>query len=632
MSGETRPSTSTFSVEWARIGVPTVSNTRWAQKPRPPYIVTIMKSQLPTLLLICLLAWTGLTSAQSTGPSAELERNQIAEGETVTLNLTLPGELDGEPDFSPLEKDFDILGRSQSSHTNIINGRMDSKRVWRLTLAPKRDGLLTVPPIPVGGMRSPALALKVVQAGDPASGGQAPQAFIEVQADPETPYVQGQVIYTVRVFHRVNLRDGGLSDPAADGMPVERLGEDRNYKEYRHGHRYSVIERRYALFPQHSGRLEIQPPVLSANVLVQSRRTNGGLAQRIFGHDPFGNMGSVFQESRPLRVRGKQLNLEVRPQPADATGSWLPARSVTLEESWSPQNGFRVGEPITRSITLRARGLTDSQLPDLQAPTVEGLKVYADRPQGETGPAGSGLEAVKQFKAALVPTREGSFELPETRIEWWDTSADLPRVAVLPGRSIQVLPALVSEAPPAPKQPLEQPVADGRAVAEELPESLPPPISTAVHPNHWPWIAAGLALAWLITLLFWLRERRLRTAGRSGEKKTESRPPKPDTASVKLACRAQDPARARQALLDWARATWPERPPAGLSELSARLGNTDAAAALRELDATLYAFGEGVWDGGEAWKRLGGALKQPVSEPSSTHRGPLPPLYPQTST
>ncbi len=83
MSGETRPSTSTFSVEWARIGVPTVSNTRWAQKPRPPYIVTAMKSQLPTLLLICLLAWNGLTSAQSTGPSAELDRNGDVKGRQI---------------------------------------------------------------------------------------------------------------------------------------------------------------------------------------------------------------------------------------------------------------------------------------------------------------------------------------------------------------------------------------------------------------------------------------------------------------------------------------------------------------------------------------------------------------------
>jgi hypothetical protein len=585
-----------------------------------------MRPRLLILWLIFLLTASAV-SAQSGGPQAELERNRIGEGESVILSLTVPGDLDGEPDLTPLERDFDILGRSQSSHTSIINGRMDSKRVWRLTLAPRRAGTLEVPPLPVGGSASPALRLEVSPGGDPAEGGQAPQAFIEVSAEPQSPYVQQQIVYTVRVFHRVDLRDGALNDPAVDGMPVERLGEDRSYREYHHGHRYSVIERRYALFPQHSGTLEIPPPVLSANVLVPGGRGGGSLAQRFFGRDPFGGMNGLFQETRPLRVRGKPLSLDVRPQPPSAQWAWLPALDLTLSENWSPEGGFRVGEPVTRTVTLRARGLTDAQLPDLTPTTVDGLKRYADRPQGETRPADGGLEAVKQFKEALVPTRVGDLQLPEVRVQWWDTATDAPREAVLPARTIQVLPAPAGQAarPPEPirPSPLENPpLASPPTTAPALPAGL------GAKAGPWPWIAAGLTVAWLLTLAFWLRERRLRQAGRRATLPGQTTPAKPDAAAVRRACRSGDAAAARRALLDWGRVAWPQSPPWGLGELAQRLGDEAAGAALGELDAELYAPTGGGWDGAEAWERLGNALRRPADGRPALAGDPLPPLYP----
>lgn len=585
-----------------------------------------MRPQLLILWLTFLLA-ASTVLAQSGGPQAELDRDRIGDGESVVLSLTVPGDLDGEPDLTPLERDFDILGRSQSSHTSIINGRMDSKRVWRLTLAPRRTGTLEVPPLPVGGSASPALRLEVSPGGDPAEGGQAPQAFIEVSAEPQSPYVQQQVVYTVRVFHRVDLRDGALNDPAVDGIPVERLGEDRSYREYRNGHRYSVIERRYALFPQHSGTLEIPPPVLSANALVPGGRNGGNLAQRFFGRDPFGGMNGLFQETRPLRVRGKPLSLDVRPQPSKVPGPWLPALDLTLSENWSPEGGYRVGEPVTHTITLRARGLTDAQLPDLAPPQVDGLKRYTDRPQGETRPADGGLEAVKQFKVALVPTRDGDLQLPEVRVQWWDTATEAPREAVLPARTLRVLPAPAGQAapPPEPTQPspLENPpLVSPPTTARAL------PAGPGTNAGPWPWIAAALAVAWLFSLAFWLRERRLRQAGRRETPPGQTTPAKPDAAAVQRACRSGDASAARRALLDWGRATWPQSPPVGLEELAQRWGDEAAGAALGELDAELYAPTGGGWDGAKAWDRLSGALRRPAERRPAPAGDPLPPLYP----
>ncbi len=383
------------------------------------------------------------------GPEAELDRNRIVEGETINFTLTVPGDVDGEPDFTPLEQDFDILDRAQSNHTSIVNGRMSSQRVWRLVLAPKTRGLLTVPPIPVGRLQSlPPGGLKVLPAGSQDAGTESPPVFIEVEATPESPFVQGQLVYKVRILHRVKLREGTLSDPGVQGALLERLGEDTSYRAFRNGHNYNVIERRYAVFPQQSGRLVIEGPVLSASVAVNNQRRRG-LSQRFFGRDPFADfpdIGGFFQETQPVRVRGKRLEVDVKPQPAGATGVWLPAQSLTLTESWTPETGeFRVGEPVTRTLTLEARGLSDAQLPDLEMPSVDGLKIYPDQPQAEQNLVEGTLQATKRIKAALVPTRPGRFDLPEIRVNWWDTDTDQAQTAVVPARNIEVLPVVAGE-------------------------------------------------------------------------------------------------------------------------------------------------------------------------------------------
>ena len=340
-----------------------------------PYITT----------LLLMLSWTTPVYAAAKGPQVELDRNRMVEGETVNLTLTVPGDLDGEPDFTPLDQGFDVLDRAQSSHTSIINGHMSSQRVWRLILAPKATGLLTVPPIPVGRLQSHPRTLKVLPAGSKDAGTESPRIFIEAEAAPKSPYVQGQLIYSVRIFHRVKLREASLSDPQTEGALLERLGEDKSYRAFRNGHSYNVIERRYAVFPQQSGRLGIDAPILSASVAAESQRRNS-LSQRFFGRDPFAgfpDIGGFFQERRPVRIRSKRLEIEVKPRPTGISGNWLPAQSLSLEQSWTPQAAeFRVGEPVTRTLTLKARGLTHAQLPDLVMAAVDGLVRKVGRSEG----------------------------------------------------------------------------------------------------------------------------------------------------------------------------------------------------------------------------------------------------------
>jgi len=58
------------------------------------------------------------------------------------------------------------------------------------------------------------------------------------------------------------------------------------------------------------------------------------------------------------------------------------AEQLVLKQEWSGDNQqMKVGEPLTRTLTLLAKGTTVSQLPELNAAKIDDqLKAYPDQP------------------------------------------------------------------------------------------------------------------------------------------------------------------------------------------------------------------------------------------------------------
>ena len=61
------------------------------------------------------------------------------------------------------------------------------------------------------------------------------------------------------------------------------------------------------------------------------------------------------------------------------------------------------------------------------------------------------------------------------------------------------------------------------------------------------------------------------------------------------ACRENNAQAARRHLLDWARATWPQDPPAGLKALAERMDDGAFKPLLNQLDRACYT--DGIWQG-----------------------------------
>jgi hypothetical protein len=507
--------------------------------------------------------------------TASVDRHQAALGDTLRLTISATdGEDIGDIDLSPLEQDFELLGRSMSTNTSIINGRYSSSVDLSLDITPRRQGTLTIPALQLGSRATNSLQIAV---GAPPSGGGGNEPVVfEAEIDRDSVYVQGQVILTLRVQEAINLEDRSITELQLDNAFVHTL-EQQSFRRTINGRPWIVHEVRYAIFPEQSGTLTI--PVQTYSARERDPRRS------IF------DMGS----GRQLRRQTEALQVEVLPRPAGyPNADWLPAQELTVQENWStPPEQLRVGESATRTVTIRGLGLQGAQLPPILYPATRGLKFYPDQPEITDGEAATGLVGTRVDSVAIVPTEAGNWSIPELRIPWWDTSSNELRYAVLPARELTVAPAGPATVP-------DRPAARVAAAPDIDTTTAPPAINTAGasadQSRLWQIVSAVTALGWLLTLAYLVRSRRRAAPARSATGTVQASESRAFKAAL-ATCASGDAANARQAVIAWSARLAPQRPPLSLAQVAALFDEPELTAALENLDKALYSDTGATWDG-----------------------------------
>lgn len=513
---------------------------------------------------------------------ATLDTNQVGAGDSVRLTLQYEGQTREQPDLTPLQQDFDILSTSHSNNMQIINGTVSSHTELQVGLSPKHAGQISVPQITWAGERSNPLTLTV----SATAAAQADSVFLETIVDQKQPFVQAAVNVTVRVYSGEQLLQASLEFAGSGDVLVQQVGPDRNRTLEKNGRQYEVVERHYALFPQKSGEQRIPGPQLAGQVVARVRPDRP--ATDPFA-DLFGAAGGLAGGTRPIRVHGDDVVLNVRPQPNGVDARyWLPAQNVAITEDWHPDTAeVHVGDPITLDLHMRAEGLTAAQLPDLSAllSLPAGLKAYPDQAKLANAAQGEAVIGKRDQSVAMIADQAGTFELAPLRLTWWDTQANQSREVILPGRTLRILPAVGRAAVQAPVATAGNGVATGNF-------GTAPAVSAGGRASAlrdpWLWISLALALLWLGTVLAWIISRRpARTVAPLSAPKAR--------AQFQAACRRNDAQGARGALLAWAATAWPESPPRSLAALSRRAGDDKISALLLQLGRALYRGAP--WDG-----------------------------------
>ncbi len=552
---------------------------------------------------LCLLLISSGVNAVQVGVG--VDRNPVNLDESFTLVFRSNESPDDDPDFGPIEKDFELVSQQKKQQLSWVNGESNHVHQWVLKLIAKRAGKLQIPSISFGDDHTDPLEISVNKIALNESSAEDSELFLQVEVAAEQHYVQSQIIYTVRFYRRVQVAQASLSEPEVENAIVEKLGEDRSYNKQVNGVNYLVTERQYAIFSQKSGRLKIPPLALSAQIMLDQRRSR---------------FNSYFNSptTRTKRARSNAIELEVLAAPEEAKSRhWLPAEQLTLQQHWSNEAlEAKVGEPITRTITIKAKGVMVSQLPELVfSLNNPHLKVYPDKPLLHDDKGAGGVTAVFQQKIAYIPSEEGRFELPEIEFSWFNRQTQKLEKVGLPATTLTAIAGGAVSVIEEEEKQRSDPEAEQNIEPEQ-----PQEVAQQSQDSSWKWLSLFLAVGWLLTVLF-IFLRRNRAA--KTEVVSESQQPslKQALQMLRQACLKNDPAAARRALAKWGAVEYGST---SLDVISARSGS-DLKVELDRLNRAL--FGEV----GQDWK--GEKLINLVEEVSGREEsnapkgGQLEPLY-----
>jgi hypothetical protein len=524
--------------------------------------------------------------------TATVDKNPAMINESILLTVIADDDIDRSAlDTSALLNDFIVGQTSVSSQTSMINFKTSRTTKWQVILIARKAGEFIIPSLTIENQQSMPIAVTVVETRSNKTDIQA-DILITSELSSEQVYVQQLLTLTLKLHYAVELKSGNLTEPVLTGASVEKAGKDKQTESIINGKRYRVIEQTYAITPEQSGEFSLQAPVFSGEILQASQRRSSFLS---------------FAQTKPVSVLGEELAISVRPIPENYPKDvqWLPTDILTLHQEWQSSDGqFIVGEPITRTITLTAAGLSKAQLPKLDMKSTRGLKVYPDQAELNATVNNGRLVSQKVQDFALVPSSAGDFTLPAMNVTWFNTITNTIEKAILPSQTITVEPGEnIANSPSTISPPVNQ-VQQASSSLPELAVKASTSIKDADDTMKWLFLAL-----WILTILAWCSHIfylkkvgvQAKTTGREQLNSTSNH-----YLTLLAACKKNNAEQALQHMLPWLkqflRSHYPEIKINNIAQAQSLIHDQKFATALNDLQQHLY--GKSAINGAPSWQGI----------------------------
>lgn len=413
-------------------------------------------------------------------------------------------------------------------------------------------------------MKRAVLVLVLVLAFALAVQGQAP--VVHARLEPTTGITVGQPVRLVVEVLVPNYFTGSPDFPefeienAIVVLPQERA---QNANERINGLTYAGIIQTYTLYPQQPGDFQVPPAQIGVTY------------------------ASKPPKSTTARVSIAALRFHADlPAAAQGLDYFLPTTQLTMQQKWSgPLDKVRVGDTITRTITVSASKMQAMLIPPLPAQAPDGIRVYPGQPivQDMKTNRGDFVAGRRTESAKYLIQKEGDYTLPAIELKWWNLSTKRLQTAILPTVHFVASrnPGVVTELPPE---------------AESVVVAPPEPVS--FWKRYKAQVELGIPMALGILLLLWLALRyisRIVGGARAWRERVKRSEPQ-YFRNLMQACRRNSPSDAYSRLLEWLR-LW--RPGIRLQEFVAESQDPELAAQIDGLGCAIYSPGTktSVWTG-----------------------------------
>lgn len=472
-----------------------------------------MRTKLLKLVSILLLLIAGLNISYA-NVTASVDNTHLEYGETFELILHLD-DFDTQPDLDVLDKDFTVYNTSTSSKTTVINGKSSSQFEMIVTLMPNRSGNLTIPAIEVGNQSTKPISIKVDKKLSSEEASNYQDIFaIGTLATNET-YVNVPVLYTLKLYYSTPILSLNPRNFDIKNSEIKQTNHRRTYQKRINGKMYDVVEESFLIIPHRTGTIAIPPIAMQATI----PNTFGQLGTRV---------KSFSTDAKFLRVKPIPQKIAIK--------DWFPASDVKISDNWSAGDTIKEGELLTRTVTIKAKGVLSEDIPKLEFKSSDAFNVYPEKPVLEDIEQGGQLISTATYKIGYMPIKQGKTTVPAVMLKWFDIDNSKSQLATIAAKTFDVKKGTI-------------PSTSFNVGSQTAPQV----IKKVIEDTFWRNVAIGLFILWLITFMLLIKCKLTRKT-KSPRKEALATDDKNSVniKDIKKACANKDNIQLQKAIIGWA--------------------------------------------------------------------------------
>lgn len=381
--------------------------------------------KIRTLFLAFVLMIPGIALAQVQF-EAKASKSKLGVNERLRVDFTM--NEDGDNFNPPSFSNFTVVaGPNQAVSNSWINGKRSYSKTYSYFLAPKKRGKFTIgqAEITIEGnvYKTTPIEVEVTAAvEEPTDGNNSEYIASEnihlvAEISNTSPFLNEAitVVYKLYVSPRINVSDWRqidnptFSDFWSQNIDMQRLQvESGEYK----GEPYRfVVLRKTVLYPQKTGKLDIEPLTLSVSVEVPGNR-----------RDIFGNR---FYETVDKTIAAGKRTIDVKPlpqegKPAGFTGA--VGKNLRFKVTANKQE-LNATESLQARVQVSGQG--NLKLFDLPALTVpSAIEQYEPEYTEDVNTTLGGMQGSISNTYTLVPQTRGKYPIPPVSFSYFDLNSE----------------------------------------------------------------------------------------------------------------------------------------------------------------------------------------------------------------
>lgn len=385
-----------------------------------PIRVKLIK-YIPIIILVLV---TSITSAQVKF-EAKVSKKKLGVNERLRIDFEM--NKDGDNFNPPSFNGFTVIGGpNQSVSHSWINGKKTYKKSYSYFLAPKKRGTFTIGQgtIEIEGeiYKTTPVKVEVTAAIDKPKNPNDPNyvasnnIHLVAEVSKTNPYLNEAitVVYKLYVAPTTGVDNWREIDiPRYDdfwSQTIDTKGQRVQNGTYKgEDYRYLVL-RKTVLYPQRTGKLNIEPLTLNVSVQVPTNR-----------RDLFGSR-LMSRVNRTVSAGSRTINVKPLPEqgkPADFTGA---VGDFSFKVTTS-KTELDATESLQAKVEVRGKGnLKLFKLPKINLPS--SLEVYEPEHKENVSTTSRGMQGSISDSYTIVPQYKGKYPLPSISFSYFDLKTE----------------------------------------------------------------------------------------------------------------------------------------------------------------------------------------------------------------